>query len=54
MTNFQIQRHYQKESKFNGIDSRKNFLNKGWAYAINLDQYESIETLLDSFVYESY
>ena len=44
MKNFQIQRHYQKESKFNGIYSRNNFLNKRWPYAINLDQYESIGT----------
>ena len=45
LTNFEIQKYYQKEPKFNGvyskIDLRKMY---GGAYLINLYKYESIGT----------
>ena len=46
LTNFQIHKSYQNEPKFNGGGySRNNLPNiKEWAYVINLDEYESIET----------
>ena len=45
LTNFEIQKYYQNESKFNGVYSRNNLskINSG-AYIINLDEYESIGT----------
>ena len=43
LTNFEIQKYYQNEPKFNGVYSRKNLPKiKDWAYVINLDKYESI------------
>ena len=43
LTNFEIQKYYQKEPKFNGVYSRKNLPKiKDWSYVINLDKYESI------------
>ena len=46
LTNFQIQKHYQKEPKFNGVYS-KNILPKikYRAYIIIFDEYKSLETL---------
>ena len=45
LTNFEIQKYYQNESKFNGFYSRNSLPNiKDDAYVINLDQYKSIET----------
>ena len=45
LTNFEIQKYYQKEPKFNGVYSRNNLSKiKVRAYIINLDQYESIGT----------
>ena len=45
LTNFEIQKYYQNEPKFNGIYSRNNLSKiKDGAYIINLDDYESIET----------
>ena len=45
LTNFEIQKYYQKESKFNGVYSRNNLPKiKDGAYIINLDEYESIGT----------
>ena len=45
LTNFEIQKKYQNESKFNGVYSRNNLSKiKGGAYIINLDEYESIKT----------
>ena len=43
LTNFEIQKYYQNEHKFNGIYSRNNLpkINDG-AYVINLDEYKSI------------
>ena len=45
LTNFEIQRYYQKEPKFNGLYSRNNLPKiKGGAYIINLDEYKSVGT----------
>ena len=45
LKNFEIQTHYPNEPKLNGVYSRNNLSKiKDWAYVINLDQYESIET----------
>ena len=47
LTNYEIQKYYQKEPKFNGVHSRKNLLRiKDGIYIINLDEYEWIGTLL--------
>ena len=45
LTSFEIQKHYQNESKFNGVYSRDNLskINNG-EYAINLDEYSDIRT----------
>ena len=45
LTNFEIQKYYQKEPEFNFVYSRNNWskINDG-AYIINLDEYESIGT----------
>ena len=41
LTNFEIQKLYQNELKFNGVYSRNNsFKVKDGAYIINLDEYE--------------
>ena len=46
LTNFEIQKYYQNESKFNGVYLRDNLPNKikGGAYITNLDEYSDIET----------
>ena len=45
LTNFEIQKYYQNESKFYGIYSRNNLPKmKDGAYAIYLDEFESVET----------
>ena len=44
LTNFEIQKYYENEPKFNGVYSKKIYLKKGWAYIINLDECESIGT----------
>ena len=45
LTNFEIQKYYQNEPKFNGVYSRNNLPKiKDGAYVINLDEYESIGT----------
>ena len=43
LTDFEIQKYYQNEPKFNGVYSRNN-LSKitDRAYIVNLDDYESI------------
>ena len=39
LTNFEIQRHYENKSKFNGVYSRNNLLRiKDGAYIIYLDE----------------
>ena len=46
LTNFEIQKHYQNEPKFNGVYSRNNLPKiKDGTYVINLDQFKSIRTL---------
>ena len=45
LTNFEIQKYCQNESKFNGVYSRNNLSKKKHGpYIINLDEYESIGT----------
>ena len=45
LTDFEIQKYYQVESKFNGVSSRNNLPEiKGGRYILNLDEYESIGT----------
>ena len=45
LTNFEIQKYYENEPKFNGIYSRNNLTKiKGGSYKINLDECESIGT----------
>ena len=45
LTNFEIQKYYQNEPKFNGAYSRNDLSKvKNWAYIINFDEYELIET----------
>ena len=43
-TNFEIQKYYQNEPKFNGVYSRNNLPKINRAYVINLDEYKSIGT----------
>ena len=43
LTDFEIQKYYQDEPKFNGVYSRNNlFKIKDEAYAINRDAFKSI------------
>ena len=45
LTNFEIQRYYQNEPRFNCIYSRDNLHRiKDGAYIINLDEYSDIGT----------
>ena len=45
LTNFDIQKFYQNESRFNGVFSRYNLLKtKDGGYVINLDEYSDIGT----------
>ena len=45
LTNFEIQKYYENEPKFNGAYSRNNLSKiKDREYMINLDEYKSIET----------
>ena len=46
LTNFEIQKYYQNEPKFNGVFSRDNLpiKIKDEAYVINLDEYSDIGT----------
>ena len=45
LTNFERQKYYQNEPKFNGVYSRNNWPKiKDGAFVINLDEYESIGT----------
>ena len=41
LTNFEMQKYYQNESRFSGVYSRDNLTNKrkDGAYVINLDEY---------------
>ena len=45
LTNFEIQRYYQSDPRFNGVYSRDNLTEiKDRAYIINLDEYSNIWT----------
>ena len=46
LTNFEIQKYYQKEPRFNGVYARDNLPDKikDGAYVINLDEYSDIGT----------
>ena len=45
LTNFEIQKFYQNEPRFNGVYSRNNLPKiKDGAYIINLDEYSNIGT----------
>ena len=46
LTNFEIQKYYQNETRFNGVWSRVNLLKKkkDGAYVINLDEYADAGT----------
>ena len=46
LTNFEINKYYENEPRFNGVYSRDNLpktIKKG-AYVINLDEYDDIGT----------
>ena len=46
LTNFEITKYYENESRFNGVYSRDNLPNKikVGAYVINLEEYSDIGT----------
>ena len=46
LTNFEIQKYYQNEPRFNGVYSRDNLSDKikDGAYVTNLDEYSDIGT----------
>ena len=45
LTNFEIQKYYQNQARFNGVYSRDNLPEiKDGAYVINLDEYSDIGT----------
>ena len=45
LTNFEIQKFYQNEPRFNGVYSRDNLPKiKDGAYVINLDEYSDVGT----------
>ena len=46
LTNFEIQKYYQNESRFNDVYSRDNLPKiKDGTYVINLDEYSNILVL---------
>ena len=46
LTNFEIQKYYENEPRFNGVYSRNNLPKtiKNVAYIINLDEYADVGT----------
>ena len=45
LINYERQKYYENEPKFNGVYLRKNLPKiNGWAYLINFDEHESIGT----------
>ena len=48
LINFEIQKYYQNQPRFNGVFSRDNLPNKikNWAYVINLDKYADDDELI--------
>ena len=50
LTNFEIQKYYQNEPKFNGVYSGNNLPKiKDGVYIINLDEHKSIATHWTAF-----
>ena len=50
LTNFETQKYYQNEPKFNGVYSRNNLVKrKDGAYVVNLDEFQSTGTDWESF-----
>ena len=47
LTNFEIQKYYKNEPRFNGVFSRNNLLKKikDGAYIINLDEYANVKKM---------
>ena len=56
LTNFEIQKYYQNEPRFNGVYSRDNLSKiKDEGYVINLDEYSDIRThWLALYVHNNY
>ena len=53
LTNFEIQKYYQNESRFNGVSSRDNLTKiKDVAYIITLDEYSDIGSHCFAFFVE--
>ena len=45
LTNYEIQKYYQNEPKFNGVYSKNNLSKiKDGAYVLNVDEFKSIGT----------
>ena len=46
LTNFEIQKYYENEPRFNGVYSRNNMARKirDGSYVINLDEYADVGT----------
>ena len=46
LTNFEIQKYYKNEPRFNGVSSRNNLFKKikDGAYIINFDEYTNVGT----------
>ena len=55
LTNFEVQKYYENEPKFNGVYSGNNLSKiKNGAYILNLDEYKSIAThWIDLDVYDN-
>ena len=46
LTNFEMQKYYQNEDKFNGVYSKnKSPKTKDGPYVTNIDEYESVGTI---------
>ena len=52
LTNFEIQKYYQNDPRFNGVYYRKNLSKKikDGAYLINHDEYPDLDTYLIAFL----
>ena len=52
LTNFEIQKYYRNEPRFNGVFSRNNLPKKikDGAYVINLDEYADVGTHWTAFL----
>ena len=56
LTDFEIQKYYENESRFNGVYSRDDLLNKikDGTYVINLDEYTDTGTDWIAFYVKKY